>query len=203
VTSGLLGLIVACAFPDVTFGPGPSIEAGASDASGTDTNTDTDASTQLPADVDPNGWTMDAATRGDSGGRIDPGSDAAGCAAVGGSACDCDDDKALNGAPNCTPAEGGFADCDDFDPLVFPSQGFVNASWDPTSPHRVANDWNCDNKVDKQYPYNVTCGFGTSCSQGFAKDVACGETATYHFCKQGLLGACSVERTEQRTQGCR
>lgn len=208
------GLFEACSFPDVQFRDSTTEGGAPADATISDAlfeaGKELDGGRTRPADVDPEAGARDAATRGDAGiARPEAGVDAGpvGCAGAGGNACDCDKDDSLNGGPGCVPEPPSKADCDDFDPLVYPEQDFVAADWDPRSPHVPANDWNCDGKVTKQFDYGIQCTL-SDCTEGFAEDIPCNAQGTYNICKPslnvlGLLTLCSVGRTEQRTQGCR
>lgn len=217
----LFGLSVAaafaaCGFPDVAFNDNPLDGSTAEtsdapvDATGSDAAEVADTSAPPQQDVDPEGGAQDAETR-DAGTVIDrdAGPDAQSCGALLGTYCDCDQDQALkDGGPTaCAAPAQATPDCDDFDPLVRPGSDFVQATWDPTSPHLPANDWNCDGNVVKQFNYNVTCTL-LNCTQGFKTDVGCGEVGTYNVCKPGLnaLGiaiTCSVDHSFDLTQGCR
>lgn len=181
----------ACSFPDVTFGPAPGeVEGGSQEVSAHDGGGITDVfAIDGNENVDPSGKDKDAATRGDAK-RIPEG----GC---GADPCNCDDDPVDN--TGCQP-QGG--DCDDFDPLVYPGQGFVA---EPDPPR--AGDWDCDNVVTKQYAVNVNCGGVSlgSCEaiEGFRGDPPCGTQAEYVFCKKSaVLCFVDAQRTTTRTQGC-
>ena len=204
------GLVGACGFPEVSFRSedaegGPEAGAGiapppSAPASAAETGTDPPAN--LPPDVDPGGKDDDAATREDGGTRVEAGPDGA-CQGAGGNGCDCDGDYAKNAS--CAT---GALDCDDFDGLVRPGQGFVASPWDSTSPHAPAGDWNCDGTVTKQYAYGVTCGLLANCTEGFASNPGCGQSATYNVCEQiinvlGLPIGCHVKSSDARPQGCR
>lgn len=213
---GAIGTAIAaaCGFPDATFVPDDFVPEAGSDAPtappSSEGGSDAGKDVVLPPDVDPNfnpDASHDAATRDDASviERPDGGDGGAGgCGSGGGSSCDCDDDDSKNSSCASTTA-----DCDDFDPLVKPGQGFVAAAWDTRSPWQPQHDWNCDGTVTKQYPYGVTCGLLANCSQGFATDVACGQSGTYNFCEEvlpllpGLPIICRVKSTETRTQGCK
>ncbi len=107
-----------------------------------------------------------------------------------GNPCDEDNDTYL--------AKGscGGNDCDDHDPRVNPGAGFLTDI--PTAyPY---GDWNCDGKVDSQYPV-VACAIGLSCdnTQGFLSTVACGMSGSFVNCS----GLCSKADAGTRVQGCR
>lgn len=192
VIGSIAGAIGAsCTFPSVTFGPDVdgSSPADASvdalqDASSEEAGNDN-------SDTDDAGKYQDAMGREDAA-RVDE----AGCATP----CNCDKDSYYN---SLCDTDGG-ADCDDFDPLIHPQQGFVSAKWESTS-HFPAGDWDCNGGVLKQYPHNVSCSIslGACVGEGFQGDPACGETADYFACQGTVL--CSLVKTADspRTQGCK
>lgn len=188
-----MAIASACAFPEpeiVADGPGaraPETDAGvASDASVVDSVFAIDGN----QDVDPDGAAEEASTRPDGSGP----KDAAGCI----DQCDCDEDGVRSNNPVCDPPG---TDCNDLDDFI-PHQGFVASKPAPGA----TGDWDCDGKVTKQFPVNVSCGLLSNCNAaGFTGDPGCGESGTFVTCKPSLvLGiACAVKSTETVTQGCR
>jgi hypothetical protein len=104
--------------------------------------------------------------------------------------CDVDQDgfKAIG-------CDGG-KDCNDHDKRVFPGQDFVTDV--PSGPPN--GDWNCLNGVEYQYP-KVACSLGCA-GEGFAADVACGQTGNYVKCN-GVVALCGTTSMGTRVQGCR
>ena len=112
-------------------------------------------------------------------------------------ACDCDGDGALSEA-----CQGD--DCDDNDPLAYPSQ----KSFFATPRGAAGFDYNCDGQSERQFDAATKCGALLSCSEGASDGFlgtlpACGETGTWGRCKvDGLL--CVDEVIENaRTMLCR
>lgn len=120
--------------------------------------------------------------------------------------CDCDNDgyKTRDAASGCADAGPGPYDCDDLDKRANPDAGFVTDQ--PTVD--TLGDWNCDTKVNGQYPVNINCadysGLLSSCGsvEGFANNPSCGESSTYVFCKVSGL-SCVQGSSEIRKQGCK
>lgn len=98
---------------------------------------------------------LDASSRTDATGRV---VDAAACAPT---QCDCDDDGFAD--VGCSTDAGNIlssrgeplkpGDCDDFDPLRFPGQGFVAET---PLPGR-SGDWNCDGIEESWLPDAQHC----------------------------------------------
>jgi hypothetical protein len=129
-------------------------------------------------------------TRGDAG-RVDEG----GC---GTDPCDCDGDTYRNSGCGGAPP-----DCDDFDPLIHPDPdgGFVAEPWPAESPWKPAGDWNCDGKVEKDLPENLTCSIDCK-GIGFEGEAACGVVAVYKECS-GAAGLCTKNTLREQPQRCR
>lgn len=189
-----MAIASACAFPEPQIVPdavsdsdGALPEAGVpTDASVVDSIFAIDGN----QNVDPDGAAQEASTRPD-GSTV---KDAAGCV----DQCDCDEDTVRSDNPACSPAG---KDCNDLDPFI-PHYGFVSSK--PAS--GATGDWDCDGKVTKQFPVNVSCGLLSSCdAAGFTGDPGCGESGQFVTCKPSLLPlvACDVKSTETVTQGCR
>jgi hypothetical protein len=171
--STLLGLAVACSFPDVSFSTTGGASEGGADGSTSDVGTDV---LVLVDGSDPG-----AMVGHDASEPID----AAGCPAT---QCDCDDDHYLNlSKPGCAPEAGvdaGPSDCDDFDQTTHPGQKPLAVKARPPRD----GDWNCMNGVEKFYTPNVKCtslGGGSACDStfGFEDDPPCGIEGTYVTCK--------------------
>ena len=182
---GLAGMaiLMACGFPSVEFASdasdgGPTTEAGA------ETSKDGPA---VDALVD--AATSDAESRTDATQRVDE----AGCK----NPCDCDGDKFVNKSCLEAGADPKTADCDDFDPLRYPTK----EAWTSEVPSADnGGDWNCDNVVETQYGTGLNCT--TSCgAQGFTGTPKCGEAADYVACVGTIL--CTAQKIETRKQGCR
>src|SRR5207248_3265773 len=105
----------------------------------------------------------------------------------------------------------GGNDCDDHDPYTHPGADFSTRA-----PHPPTNgDWNCDGRVEKQYPSSLLCPLnlnalgGQPCSafSGFAADPGCGESNTFITCEPGglLVNLACVAPADAgtRPQGCR
>jgi hypothetical protein len=190
-----MAMASACAFPEPQLVPD---EAGvSSDAASPDGAMPTDASVVDSVfaidgnqDVDPDGAAQEASTRPDGAAL----KDAAGCV----DQCDCDEDGVRSNNPSCSPVG---KDCNDLDPFI-PHDGFV-----ASKPAKGATgDWDCDGKVTKQFPVNVSCGLLANCNAaGFTGDPGCGESGAFVTCKPSLLPlvTCDVKSTETVTQGCR
>jgi hypothetical protein len=195
---------IACSFPDASF---VADEAGAPDAQGDSpvdaapVPVDAEAGAIIQDDVDPDAGNEEASTRPPDSGvvRPDGGVDASACTPE----CDCDHDSHRSETCSSPPKD----DCDDFDPLVHPGSGFVAATWDPASPHKIEGDWDCNGTTLKQFNHDVPCGLLSNCGEGFKDDPDCGVTATYNHCQTvsvlGLGLLCQVGSTEQRTQACK
>lgn len=197
------GVVAACSFPDVTFVPDDSVEAGdattSSESSTGDAATDGGGRPTNP-DVDPEGGSKDATTF-DGSGRIDAGPDA--------SCCDCDNDQVAADGGACVAASG---DCDDLNPYIKPSQGFVaSATWDST--HIPTYDWDCSGSTVKQYTHSLgSCAARSKLSGcangqgGFEGDPQCGQSAHYVITCAGDGNALNLKCTEtasdNRVQGC-
>ncbi|MBV9945951.1 MAG: hypothetical protein JOZ69_03795, partial [Myxococcales bacterium] len=116
-----------------------------------------------------------------------------------GSACDQDGDGDLAPGGTC-----GGTDCDDHDPRAY----FGEPSFLTFAPTPVTNgDWNCDSRVEKEFPANVTCSLvslsACDTTAGFTGDPACGASGTLIQCQSnGLLG-CTIGTSSPRVQGCR
>jgi hypothetical protein len=206
-------VVVACAFPDVTFGPQPDVEAGPPDVLSGDSESDSDSDGDTAsadgstvgdaeADVLPiliDGSTLDALIVIDGGGKVD----ATGC-----TSCDCDDDNYNDlGKQGCAGA-GGQPDCDDKDSRTHPQQGFL---FDNAEPPRNG-DWDCSGKVEKLYTNEkttcagLTLGLGCSDIFGFTGPVACGQKGEWIRCmkRPGLLTLdCVVGEQRLETQLCK
>jgi hypothetical protein len=184
-SAAALAWVAACSFPDVRFEPDGA--EGGPDGNGNpveDGGVLHDAVSE--ADFD------DVVTRDDASQRVDE----AGC---GANPCDCDGD----GNENASCAEAGTADCDDFDPLIFRGQTWVDVPWPVETTHTPNGDWNCDGNVERQYPVNLNCGALSSCSgEGFSGSPPCGASAPYYRCN-GALVCARQEFDKPRTQGCR
>ena len=199
-TAPLLAIGAACSCPDVAFAPAGGTEGGKSDSpTGSDAMADGDAIVVgANEDVDPTGAMMDATKVPDSQ-HIEAGPD--GC-------CDCDNDQFKPDSGTCTNLPS--RDCDDLNPYIHPSTGFV-ASSTFESTHVPAFDWDCDGVRTKQYDYNQKCTDVNNCNgkSGFNDDPNCGETATFNNCVYhpgvvlGIAASCSLGTTSQVTQGCK
>ena len=199
--------LLACGFPDLSFGPDASTDDDiVTDAGPTATARIDAAAATSTVTIASSGPTSAPKVTAAPTGTVTsaPTSTATATAAL---VCDQDRDGVLKGGAACAPPDGGQADCDDTDARINPNADFIAGSWPPASPHLPANDWNCDGTVTKQLPSGITCAALGDCTEGFATDIDCGATATYNVCKKvvPLLGAvlCAVDHTETRTQGCR
>ncbi len=177
-----VAILVACGFPTVDFAADGS--DGATTDAGTDISMDGPA-----ADAFTDGAAGDAETRTDATQRVDE----AGCKEP----CDCDGDKFVNKSCLEAGADPKTADCDDFDPLRYPTKSTWTSELPPAD---NGGDWNCDNVVEMQYGTGLRCA--TSCgAQGFTGTPKCGEAADYVQCVG--VGLCSAKKIETRKQGCR
>lgn len=133
----------------------------------------------------------------DAGDASDAGVDA--CKAP----CDCDGD----GDPALGACGGG--DCNDNDPRVSSTAGFVTAP-PPVVPEggRGTNgDWNCDNVVEKEGKDGIVCG-GKSAEDcplqvGYVGKPGCGETASYITCKFFIVCTEDTSKRLQKVRSCR
>jgi hypothetical protein len=189
-----MAIASACTFPEPQIVPdeaGEEHEGGSIIDGGAPRDALTESVLDLPGneDVDPEGGAQEASTRPDGSTT----KDAAGCI----DACDCDEDGVRSDNPACDPVG---SDCNDLDPFI-PHDGFV-----ADKPVGHAGDWDCDGKVTKQFPVNVSCGLLSDCAAaGFTSDPACGATGTYVTCKKSLvpLAICEEAARDSRAQGCR
>jgi hypothetical protein len=211
--------VVACSFPDVTF----SGDGG--DADVAEAAVDSTVADEAAPAVDATGNDGGIASGDDTGTAddraiVDGFGDARAIddrgvvdefvfeAAPDAPPCDQDLDMFLAEAGAC-----GGNDCDDNDPRAHPGADFRT---DP--PHPPTNgDWNCDKRVDKQYPANLMCTAlnlnalgGQPCSafSGFVGDPGCGQSDTFVTCVPGslLLGNVTCMAPPDagtRMQGCR
>jgi|GEM_PF-1581739 len=205
VTAVSVAAAAACGFPEVSFVADETFPDGGDAAQTGDAAPDTgnvtgEGGAPTNPDVDPTGKDQDAAVIGDAATKVD----ASGC-----TTCDCDNDGYFRRGGACDGGPGNVYDCDDTDKALTPAQTFIaDVKW--PSNHTPAYDWNCDGKVIKQLPYNVTCAslsLGANCAsiQGFTGDPACGTSGTFVTCKQGFLGllGCADGTQETRVQACR
>ncbi len=202
--SPVLVIGASCTFPAVSFAPaGGTPETGTTDGpTGSDAMADGGGDVVKVGaneDVDPDGASQEAATRPDGGPMID----AAGCT------CDCDHDHFQPATGGCDGGPGPIPDCDDFDPFIYPGQGFVAAPW-TSKTHMPSDDWNCDGVRTKQYDYNQKCNDPNNCNgkSGFNDDPNCGETALFNNCiyNGGIAGigaTCKLGTQSQVAQGCK
>lgn len=185
----------ACTFPDVAFAPtGDGIGEAGADGSAVGS-----ADSSSGADASSDAALIEAATRTDATTKID----ASGC-----TSCDCDMDTFDPKGGACDGGPGPVSDCDDSDPVIKPSQTFVDDfRW--ASSHPIPYDWNCDGHVDKAYPVNLKCGGNvlTGCTggQGFVGDPTCGTGADTDFAECKAVGAActAVKLLLPRNQLCR
>lgn len=180
---GATALVVACGFPDVGFSDGSSGEGGPQ--GGRDGSTPDALATDARFDAP----VTDADERTDATQRVDE----AGCK----NPCDCDEDTFVNKSCLEAGADPKLADCDDFDPLRYPTK---EAFTKEVPPPDNGGDWNCDTVVEKQYPAGLNCT--TSCgAEGFTSTPTCGQLADYFKCTG--IGLCGATKIDQRKQGCR
>lgn len=174
-----LVVVAACAFPDVTFGPGPdSNEAGTSDANAPERDAGRDV---VGGDVDTGDVdTGDVVTRNEASAVVD-----AGACEAGKPHCDCDNDG--YGDIHCDVDASVLGlkldDCDDLDPVRHPDQGFVAE----VPPPGRDGDWNCDGVVDRSPGNDLKCGGsglgGCTGGSGFVNAPSCGEKADFYSCE--------------------
>lgn len=176
-------IVIACSFPDVTFAPGS--EAGG----GGDGNAEAAALDGGGGDAPLDAPVADAEQRTDATQRVDE----AGCK----NPCDCDEDKFVNKSCLEAGADPKTADCDDFDPLRYPTKTAFTTEVPPAD---NGGDWNCDTIVEPQYPTGLSCT--TSCgAEGFTSKPTCGQSADYFRCTG--IGLCGATKIDTRKQGCR
>ena len=196
VLLGAMAIASACAFPEPAAVPeeaGTPVESGVSaDGGARPADALAESVLHLPGneDVDPEGGAQEASTRPDGSFVV---VDAASCA----DPCDCDEDGVRSDDASCDPVGN---DCNDLDPFI-PHDGFV-----ADKPVGHEGDWNCDGKVTKQFPVNVSCGLLSDCkAAGFTTDPACGGTGDFVTCKNSLLPfvVCEEASRDSRAQGCR
>lgn len=114
-------------------------------------------------------------------------------------ACDCDGD----GDPAIGTCGGG--DCNDNDPRVNSTAGFVTAppTMVPDGGRGTNGDWNCDNVVEKEGKDGISCGGKNSddcpLQIGYQGKPGCGEAGAYITCKFFLLG-CGEDTTKRLTK---
>lgn len=204
LVTGSVVIGVACTFPDVSFddGASPDTEAGvAPDVDVPDVEVPEDSGddrpdVSLPPDVDPDGEDAGTVTLDDA--SLTPVD--SGCGS-----CDCDEDgyDRLE-LPMC---DGGGVkpgvDCDDTIKAIHPGQtDFVADTWPNASIHPIVGDWDCDNKVIKQYNYKVNCGLLCAGSKGFSDDPQCGGRGNYVECTGLPPLLCGSKAVDNRKQGC-
>ena len=185
----ILGVAVACSFPDVSYSPVVSNRPD----TGADTSVDT-------AVIDASSDRTDSGIGNPEAGAVD----AAGC----NNSCDCDGDHYWRDAgcdAAATDASGrlGFGDCDDFDSKYSPGQ---------TQFFEVATgsngfDYNCDHVATGKFTGNLSCtGVSlTGCSPASgdfnAAPPACGQSGGFSTCVGNGLG-CSASVPGNAIQPC-
>jgi hypothetical protein len=184
-----LGAIAACSLDATGTGPFGANAADAPDASGKGPHeADRDAMPPMrpdvhappPVEAGPAGEGHDASAR-----------DAAGTDEAG-SNCD-EDGDGFRAAGAC-----GGSDCCDTDPATHPG---VTAWFDAAS--KCGHfDFDCDGAETHEYPtqHCVPSGLAACGGDGFEKDTACGQQASYEVCTWVIL-ECRA-RDEDRVQRC-
>jgi hypothetical protein len=185
-----MAIVTACGFPNPQILPDDQLDGSKADGEA-DGETGT---VEMEASAIP-----DAIVRDDATARID--------ASLCDRACDCDRD---NFRSNQCPDAGydGSYDCDDLDPLIRPNQDWVAAPWPTESTHPVANDWNCNGTVQRQYQTVTNCANVTgTCSdrKGFVNNPGCGQQGDFFTCKLVgvILPSCETDLTSTLAQGCK
>ena len=189
LTAGMAAA-AACSFPEPQLVPDGTTEAGTDaipDARDADGGSPPSGETEAQPPI------MDATTE-------KPAVDA-NC-----NVCDCDDDGFATKDAAACPDAGAKprTDCDDLDKRANPDAGFITDQ--PTVD--TLGDWNCDGKVNGQYPVGVNCadygGLLSSCGtvEGFVGNPGCGEPNTYAICKVSGV-SCVQGSSEIRKQGCK
>ncbi len=186
-----------CTFPDVQVDPADTRPPPV------------DTSVDMGGEVDSDKLdTADVADTGDDVGDSDTSSDTAadsksetGDTAWDGNPCDKDGDGWTAIGGTC-----GGKDCDDNDKNANPDVKTFLTLDATKSGNPLKGDWNCDLKVEKQYPVNVTCSslLVTACAgaAGFKGDPVCGTSGTYVSCK--VSGTFCVDgTTSTQVQGCK
>jgi len=116
--------------------------------------------------------------------------------------CDFDHDGYLAGADVSTC---GGNDCDDTDAHANPGVGSFQY-WFPLG--KMNGDWNCNGKVEKQYPANINCSslLNVQCDtiQGFTgDDPGCSMLGIFVQCTSALVGLNCMDGPAQHVrQGC-
>jgi hypothetical protein len=124
--------------------------------------------------------------------------------------CDVDGDGHLSNQPPC-----GGDDCNDNDARAHPGvTGWIQAVPDRPFPQWIPGDWNCDNRVDREFVGGFSCplvnllNVGQSCAtqMGFSDGQPdCGVAdGNFVTCSDpGLLGTvCTTHASVLQTQGC-
>ena len=134
---------------------------------------------------------------GDASAPIDTGTDAVVVDDAGDAAPDAEDPCDLD--HDGYKAEGGACggnDCNDHNPKQNP--GVKQPVYDEPDAAPFG-DWNCDGKVDYDYPF-VACGVNTCNAQTFATSTGCGITNPFVTCAAPVT--CAPVDAGTRTQGC-
>lgn len=194
MTAPIVGVAVACSFPDVDFAPAAVPDSGNLG----------DATTSDAEDND--GAPVESAVR--DGATID----AAECALR--KRCDCDGDgyRAIGcdaGGPDADAGDDGLkeGDCDDLDSFRNPGQTYTDAGPSPDGGGKW--DWNCDGIEERAYKKTLNCraellanGVLGCVGSGYVEESACGQNVEYDVCTGGPL-SCKPSFSGVLIQVCR
>lgn len=117
--------------------------------------------------------------------------------------CDCDGD----GDPAIGACGGG--DCNDNDPRVSSTAGFVTAPPNvvPDGGRGTNGDWNCDNVVEKEGKDGVSCAGKNSddclLQVGYVGKPGCGEAGSYITCKFFFVCGEDTAKRLTKVRSCR
>jgi hypothetical protein len=199
--------VAACTFPGVTYAPADGgVDAGDA-ATGMDVTPGEDAPPEASGD--------DATEPPD--GSSEAGSSEASMPDVEASVPDVLEATVVETGPDAPPcdqdqdgylAKGscGGNDCDDLDRNTNPGVTAFQTAM-PPSTQPIAGDWNCDGRVQKQYPTNLACSgngvLGCTGGNGFILDPGCGGAGPFGTCESsGGLAPCMPVSTSNEAQGC-
>ncbi len=204
VALGVLAAMPACGFPSLNYEDGATGDAAADgrpqgdSASPLDAPVEADGSLDGPADDATSEVGADAIEETPvAEASVDARADAP-SGEDSGNPCDRDGDG--------YPAQGacGGTDCCDTDSSANP--GVKSTAWFTKMPDQCGNwDYNCDGKVEEEFPVTLTCGglAATGCTggSGFMGDPGCGSTGPVYACSPNGLG-CKAALTGSAPQGC-
>lgn len=189
-TTPLVGIAVACGFPDVNGYTFASSDSGRDDTDGGEGESE-DAGEDVIIGELPDSAPVDLVL----------------C-----KSCDCDSDGYWRDAASCDvdaavdAAFIAYGDCDDSRSTYHPNQ--PNIFYDKVADGAAAGfDYDCSGKEETRYPQPLVCtGILNACSPasgGFSANVACGEASDFSLCgANGPLACTPIPNGTRITQLC-